>query len=94
LWSGRAPGRQTLCNAPGAWGVDEQELRIQLRDPGTDAVLATVFRTEDPLPSNTPAIAAFSADVSAFVGQLARVDVQVVTQYHCQWFQLDHFDVY
>ena len=66
-------------NSDGNWAAGQQYIAINVRDPGTDAILATPF-TANALPAVVATMTPYSADLSAFVGQLVRIDVEVQGQ--------------
>lgn len=66
-------------HATGGFDPARQYLAVHVRDPVSDAILATVFRTDrgDPL---SVAMSSFTADVSAFAGRTVRLDVELEVQ--------------
>lgn len=64
-------------NHDGAFTEGTQEIRVVVREPETDEILGTVFRTGEERPVQLPDMSAFTADLSPWIGQRVRVDFMV-----------------
>nr|HEX4312559.1 DUF4215 domain-containing protein [Kofleriaceae bacterium] len=67
-----------------------QFLAINLRDPTSDSVLATPFKTGSASPLQVP-MSTQSVDVSAYAGQKVRLDVELQVQDDCFDVAIDNF---
>ncbi|MCW5809024.1 MAG: choice-of-anchor D domain-containing protein, partial [Deltaproteobacteria bacterium] len=72
-------------NHNGAFDAGAQYLAVNVRDPDSDAVLATPFKTMPGAPPVVPAMTPFEADLTPFAGQTVRLDFE-------QQVQLFHLD--
>jgi cysteine-rich repeat protein len=90
-----APGLTTLSWDMGyhtfnTFEPTQQFLAVHLRDPNTDAILTTLYKTGagDPL---TLTMTTFSRNISAFAGMPVRIDVEMQVQLNCFDGQFDNF---
>ena len=68
-----------------------QFIALEIRDPGTDMVLAEIFKTtEGSYPDEFPMLNLW-ADISAFAGQTVRINVQIQVNNFCIPVQFDNF---
>ncbi len=74
----------------GSFVADAQFLAVQLRDPATDEVLATLYKTGEGDPQQLP-MTAFEADIRAFAGRTVRIDVELQVQLTCFDGEFDDF---
>jgi hypothetical protein len=65
-------------NTGGSFDAGDQYIAVNLRDPTTDAVLVTLYKTtqgEDA--QELPAMTTFSKSIAAYAGQTVRIDVEM-----------------
>jgi hypothetical protein len=76
------------------WGTfaSDQRVRVVLRDPQSDAILATLFETKagDPLVTS---MTHYSVDASSYAGQTVRLDVVLDVREHFLQTELDNLRV-
>ncbi|HEV7558461.1 MAG TPA: choice-of-anchor D domain-containing protein, partial [Kofleriaceae bacterium] len=60
----------------GSFDPNSQYIAVNIRDPETDAVLATPFKTSDGDPTTVPTMTPFQIDLSAFAGQTVELDFE------------------
>jgi hypothetical protein len=69
-------------NHAGIFDDAGQYLAINVRDPNTDAILATIYKTSDAQDAQTlPTMTAFSASIAAYAGQRVRIDVEMMVHF-------------
>ena len=79
-------------NFAGTFDAAGQYLAINVRDPNTDAILATIYKTADAQDAQTlPTMTAFSASIAAYAGQRVRIDVEVMVQFDFFDLVFDNF---
>jgi hypothetical protein len=74
---------------PQAFQAVDQYIAINLRNPTTDALIATVYKTDGTSPLSLAGMTAHSADISAYAGQTVRLDVEANVQ---RWYLPAAFD--
>jgi hypothetical protein len=63
-----------------------------VRDPGSDAILGTIYKTTSPQdPGSLATMTAFTAPISAFAGLRVRIDVEMVVRFNYFDMVLDNF---
>jgi hypothetical protein len=68
-------------NDNGSFDAGLQFVAINIREPYNDAILATIYKTNDAQDAGTlTSMTAFSASVAAFAGQHVRIDVEIMVQ--------------
>ena len=67
-----------FANYAAAADLENQVLRVTLRDPGTDAELDELFSSADGLSPQWIEMTTFTASVAGFVGQTVRVSVELI----------------
>ncbi len=81
-------------NDAGNFDANFQYLAINVRDPITDAILATIYKTTDgPDAQTLSTMTAFSASIAPYAGQRVRIDVEVMVQFSFFDIVLDNFRV-
>ena len=79
-------------NDMGSFDASAQYLAIYVRDPSTDAILATLYKTNDADDAQKlTSMTAFSASLATYAGQQVRIDVEVMAQYDYLDVVLDNF---
>ncbi len=77
-------------NHHGSFVPNEQDIQITIRNPATDAVLATVFATTQGVdPQSVAVMTPFSADISAFAASTVRISVDLNVRADTTDFNLD-----
>ncbi|MCE9574508.1 MAG: DUF4215 domain-containing protein [Deltaproteobacteria bacterium] len=74
----------------GAFDPSLQYLAVQLRDPSSDEVIATLYKTDNGDPTQVP-MTAFEADIHTFAGTTVRIDVEMQVQLDCFDGEFDAF---
>jgi hypothetical protein len=67
-------------NSDAVWLAGSQQIAIHIRDPASDTILATPFVTNGAFPLTAAMMITYNVDVSAFLGQMVRLDVEVQGQ--------------
>jgi hypothetical protein len=76
----------------GTFDDSNQYLAINVRDPGSDAILGTIYKTTSPQdPGSLATMTAFTAPISAFAGLRVRIDVEMVVRFNYFDMVLDNF---
>lgn len=70
---------------------NSQFLAINVRDPATDAILSTLFKTTEGVDPPSIPMTGFSANLSPFAGQTVRIDVEMQVQTFCFEAVFDNF---
>src|SRR5262249_44411451 len=81
-------------NAAPAFDLTSQFLAIEVRDPTTDAVTATLFTTDPAAPAPPPLMIPmtnFTASVAAYQGMTVRITVDLQVQQNCFFASFDGF---
>ena len=69
-------------------------IAINIRDPETDAILETLFKTTNGVDVQTIPMTSFDVAVSAYAGTDVRIDVELQIEDDCLTTVLDFFRVY
>jgi len=67
-------------NHSGGFNAGSQYLAVNVRDPATDAILATLFKTTQGIDPQQAPMQTYAVDISAFAGQTVRIDVELQGQ--------------
>ena len=71
-------------NHAGTFDSTSQYIAVNLRDPITDEVVFTAWKTAPDDPSVLSGMTTFAADIGAFAGVVMRIDVEMQVQtYYC-----------
>jgi cysteine-rich repeat protein len=89
------PGLTTLSwdmgyHNHGSFDPNQQFLAVHLRDPNTDGILTTLYKTGAGDPLTLP-MTTFSRSIAAFAGMPVRIDVEMQVQLTCFDGQFDNF---
>jgi cysteine-rich repeat protein len=75
----------------GSFEVNTQFIALHVKNPTTGAILATPFKTNSGSPLSVTTMTNFSVDLSAFSGQLVRLELNFQVQNTCMDVMFDNF---